>query len=140
MRFQQQAKLRELLQVLHRDRRDLEAAAAFRQHKAFRGEPIEDFAQRGDADAIVFLEAFKPELLPRAQPAEHDVGPDAAIAVIADCFLLFSPLDQCHCQIHARAATGLAMPADSSQASRSILYNTFHMMKSVLYFDISFTI
>ena len=102
MRFQEQPQLGELLQVLHRDRRDLEAAAAFRQHKAFRGEPIEDFAQCGDADAVVFLEAFKPELLPRAQPAEHDVGPDAAIAVIADRFLLFDPLDQCHCQIHAR--------------------------------------
>ena len=45
MRFQQQAKLGELLQIVDRDRRDLETAAAFRQHKTFGGEAIEDFAQ-----------------------------------------------------------------------------------------------
>ena len=93
-----------------------------------------------DADAIVFLETVEPELLPRAQPAEHNVGPDAAIAVIADCFLLFNPFDQCHCQIHVRAPAGLAMPVDSPQALGPYYIVIFHMIKSILYFDTGFTI
>ena len=32
-------------------------------------------------------------------------------AAVADCFLLFRPLDQCHCQIHAR---GSRVPASMS--------------------------
>src|SRR5882724_11346465 len=86
MLLQQQPKLRELPQIPGRDRRYLEAPPALSQHKTFRGEPVEDFAQRRDADAVVLLEALKPELLTGAEPAKHDVGPDAAIAVIADRF------------------------------------------------------
>src|SRR5438445_5008737 len=98
MLLQQQPKLRKLPQVPGRDRRYLEPPPALSQHKTLRGQPVEDFAQRRDADAVILLEAFQPELLPRAEPAEHDVGANAAIAVIADRFLLFRSLDQCHCQ------------------------------------------
>ena len=144
VRFQQQAKLGEIPQVLGGDRRHLKAAPPLGQHETLRGEPVQDFAQRGDADAVILLEALKPELLTRAEPAEHDVGPDAAIAVIADRFLFFRPLDQCHCQSMRQAANSSqpasAMSADSTQALPSILYSIFHMIIVILYFDFAFII
>ncbi len=117
MLLQQQPKLRELPQVPGRDRRHLEAAPALGQHKALRRQPVEDFAQRGDADAVVLLEALQPELLSRPEPAEHDVGADAAIAVIADRFLLFRSLDQCHCQ-SMRKAANRQMPSATCHVRR----------------------
>src|SRR5437899_3020794 len=145
MLLQQQPKLRKLPQVPGRDRRYLKPPPALSQHKTLRGQPIEDFAQRRDADAVVLLEAFQPELLPRPEPAEHDVGANAAIAVIADRFLLFRSLDQCHCQSMREAANRQcqeppATSADSAQASPLVPYNTIHMIILKLYFDFIFVI
>jgi hypothetical protein len=53
--FEQDAQLREFAQILDRYRRDLKAALAFGDDKAFRGEPVQDLAQRRDADAVVLL-------------------------------------------------------------------------------------
>jgi hypothetical protein len=68
MLLQQQPKLRELPQVPGRDWRHLKTPPALGQHKAFRRQPVEDFAQRRDADAVVLLPASASA---RPEPAEH---------------------------------------------------------------------
>ena len=122
VRFQEQTKLGEIPQILGGDRRHLKATPPLRQYKTLCGEPVEDFAQRRDADAVILLEALKPQLLTRAEPAEHDVGPDAAIAVITDRFLFFRSFDQCHCPIHA---------PDSQPASAMSAVPPFHSTSTV---------
>jgi hypothetical protein len=81
--LEQDAQLREFAQVLDRDRGDLETALAFGDDKAFRGQPVQDLAQRRDADAVVFLHRLQFQPPGGRQHAEDDVGADALIAAVA---------------------------------------------------------
>jgi hypothetical protein len=65
VRLQQQTKLCEIPELLDGDRRHLKGTPPLGEHEALRDEPVQDFAQRRDADAVVLLEAFTPALLPR---------------------------------------------------------------------------
>jgi hypothetical protein len=77
-------------------RRHLEAASSLGQDQTLRGEAAQNLAQRADADAVALLEPVELELLSRPQPAKNDVGADTPIAIVADGFALFGPLDQGH--------------------------------------------
>ena len=81
--FEQDSQLREFAQILDRDRRDLEAALAFGDHKTLRGQAVEDLAQRADADAVILLHRVELEASRRRQHAENDVGANAVIAAVA---------------------------------------------------------
>jgi hypothetical protein len=66
VRLQQQTKLCEIPELLDGDQRHLKGTPPLGEHEALRDEPVQDFAQRRDADAVVLLEAFTPALLPGA--------------------------------------------------------------------------
>jgi hypothetical protein len=53
--FEQDAKPGEFAQVLDRDRRHFESALAFGHDEPFRRQPIEDLAQRADAEPVILL-------------------------------------------------------------------------------------
>ena len=72
--FQELPQIGEFLQVFRGDRRHFEAARAFRDDQAFGRQPVEQFAQRADADAVAVFQPVELELLRRRQPAENDVG------------------------------------------------------------------
>src|SRR4051794_34414876 len=81
--FEQDSQLRQFPKVLDRYRSDLEAALAFGNDKAFRSQPVQDLAQRADADAIIFLHRLQLEASGGRQDAEDDVGPNALISAVA---------------------------------------------------------
>jgi hypothetical protein len=71
--FQQLPQRSNLSQVFDRHGRDLEAALAFRQHKPFGSQAVEDFTQGGNARTILVLQPFQPQSMARRQLAEDDV-------------------------------------------------------------------
>ena len=58
-------------------------ARAFGDDQAFGRQPVQQFAQRADADAVGILERFEPELLRRRQAAENDVVAQAPVGLFA---------------------------------------------------------
>ncbi len=96
VRFQEQAKFCKLLKIFHRDGSNLKASPSFGEHETVRRQPTEDLAQGADTEAVGLLQAIQLQLLARSKPAENHVGPNPAVAVIADGFVLFASLDQNH--------------------------------------------
>src|SRR6185436_2088018 len=94
MTFEQQPQRGQLLQIVYRYRRHLEAASALGQDQPLRRQAAQDLPQRADADAIAFLEPVEPELLARRQAPKNDVAANAPMAIVADGFVLFGPFDQ----------------------------------------------
>src|SRR6478609_8188205 len=83
MMFEQDSQLRELAKILDRYRRDLEAALTLGNHKAFRCQPVQDLAQRTDADAVILLHRIELEASGRSKDAEDDVGANASVSAVA---------------------------------------------------------
>ncbi len=71
MGLEQEAQGRDLLKVVDRDRRDLEAALAFGDAPGLRSEAVQDFPQRADAGAIGVAQPVEPQLLSRRKAAER---------------------------------------------------------------------
>ncbi|GGJ18157.1 hypothetical protein GCM10011320_26860 [Neoroseomonas lacus] len=88
MAFQQETEVRDLAEILRRDRRNGEAALPFGQHQAFRGEAEQGFPQRPDGDAVDLAQTVETKLPAWRQAAEHDIGPDATIRRLPRGFLI----------------------------------------------------
>ena len=84
--FQELAQVRHFLEVLDRGRRHLEAARALGDDEPFRGQTVEDLAQRADADAIGLLQTIEFEPLRRFELAADDVAANPAISLLASRF------------------------------------------------------
>ena len=76
----------------------------------------------------------EPQFLAGTKPTKHDVGTDAAIAIIADGFLLFSSFNQCH-RRSIRQTCNRQVPRRPALLKHSvqILYITFHMIICIFY-------
>jgi hypothetical protein len=73
VRFKQQPEIGEFPEIVGGHRRNLEPARAFGDHQSFGRQPVEQLAQRADADPVGILEGFEPKLLRRRESAKNDV-------------------------------------------------------------------
>src|SRR5260221_9036762 len=81
--LEQDSQLREFAQILDRYRCDLEPALAFGNDNPFRRQPVEDLAQRRNAEPVILLHRVELQPSRRIQHAEDDVGANAVIAAVA---------------------------------------------------------
>src|SRR6185436_15230195 len=103
--LKQETKLREFLQVVDGDWADLEAAPTLCQNQTLRRESAQDFTQRADTDAVVFLQGLQAQFLSRSQRAKNDVRADAAITIISNSLNLFQTVHQHHQPIALKKLT-----------------------------------
>jgi hypothetical protein len=83
MTLDQQPQLGELRQFARRAGRHLETALAFGDDEPLRNQAAQDLAQCADAYAINGAQLVQRQPLPRLQPPEHDILPDALIGLLA---------------------------------------------------------
>src|SRR5690606_10199996 len=68
-----------LAKIRRGDAGDLEATLALRSDQAFRKKAVENFTQGADAGAVERAQPLQPQLLPRRETTEDDVGANAPI-------------------------------------------------------------
>jgi hypothetical protein len=81
--LQQHAHGSQLLEIRGGYGRHLEATPTLGEDQPFRGQAVEDLAQRADARAVLLAQPLERQALPRLQTREHDVGPEPDVGLVA---------------------------------------------------------
>src|SRR4051812_41157781 len=95
---------------------------AFGDDQALAREPIEQFAQCGDAGAVILLEIFELQLLAGRQPSKDDVGTYLTICPFSDGLVhcSFEVWGHQHHTFHKSSYGSNARPHPTVPASPSV--------------------